>query len=417
MSAEHAASGPAAGHWVATWTAAPQRAQAADLPPPPFTRDGLVFADSTLRQTVQVSAGGRRFRLRLSNAYGGADLTIAAVCAALPGGGRAGVRSIAAGTSRAVSFGGRAAVVIPAGAQVVADPLNYPLASGASLTVTIYLASGQPASAGITTHSGSRTTSYLVAGNHVDDEDLPGATAEDHWYFLSGVEAWSAAATAAAVVLGDSLTDGRGSTTNGNDRWPDQLAARLRSRTDTAGTAILNQGMGGNRVLRDGIGPTILARLDRDVLAVSGVRWLIVFAGLNDIGAADATEAAAKQVAADLIAAYAQIVVRAHAQGISVYGATLTPFGGSEQYDDPHGHREAARQAVNERIRADSLFDAVIDFDRAVRDPMRPWQLAASVDTGDHLHLNPAGYLALARAVPLSMFRQAARLPTGKESP
>jgi lysophospholipase L1-like esterase len=414
MSAEHDASRPAPGHWVGTWTAAPQRALASDLPPPPFTRDGRVFADSTLRQTVRVSAGGRRFRLRLSNAYGDTDLAVAAASVALPDGGRAGVRSIATGTSRAVTFGGRPAVVIPAGAQVVADPLDFPLAAGANVTVTVYLADGQPASGGITTHTGSRTTSHLLAGNHVDDEDLAGAAAQDHWYFLSGLEAWSPAATAAAVVLGDSLTDGRGSTTNGNDRWPDQLAARVWS-DGAAGTAILNQGMGGNRVLRDGLGPSVLARLDRDVLAVSGVRWLIVFAGVNDIGAADATEAAARQVAADLIAAYAQIVVRAHALGISVYGATLTPFGGSEAYDDPRGHREAARQAVNERMRADGLFDAVIDFDQAVRDPLRPRQLTPSVDTGDHLHLNPAGYLALASAVPLRLFRRVRCPPAGKE--
>jgi lysophospholipase L1-like esterase len=388
---------------------------AGDLPPPPFTRDGLVFADTTLRQTIQVSAGAPRFRLRLSNAYGGAELAIAAARVALPGGGRAGVRSIAAGTSRPVTFGDRPAVVIPAGAQAVADPLDFPLAAGANVTVSVYLADGQPASDGITAHTGSRTTSYLLGGNHVDDEDLAGAAAEDHWYFLSGVEAWSPAATAAAVTLGDSLTDGRGSTTNGNDRWPNQLAARLRSHQDTAGTAILNQGMGGNRVLRDGIGPSVLARLDRDVLAVSGVRWLIVFAGANDIGAADATAVAAKQVAADLIAAYAQIVVRAHALGIRVYGGTLTPFGGSESYDDPHGHREAARHAVNERIRADGLFDEFIDFDQAVRDPLRPRRLTPSLDSGDHLHLNPAGYLALARAVPLGLFRRVPCPPTGEE--
>jgi lysophospholipase L1-like esterase len=408
---KRAASRPVTRHWVGTWTAAPQAAAPADLPPLPFTRDGVVLADSTLRQTVRVSTGGRRIRLRLSNAYGGTELAVTRTCMALPSGGQAGTRSITAGTSQPVTFGGRLAVVIPAGAQVVSDPLELPLTAGANVAVTVYLAEGQPVSGGITTHPGSRTTTYALAGNHVDDEDLPGAAAVDHWYFVSGVEAWSVAGTGAAVMLGDSLTDGRGSTTNANDRWPDQLFARLRSRGKPARVAILNQGIGGNRVLRDGLGPSILARLDRDVLAVSGVRWLIVFAGLNDIGSAEATEAVRKQVTADLITAYEQIVTRAHAQGIRVYGATLTPLGGAEPYDDPDGHHDGARQAVNEWIRVSRRFDAVIDFDLAARDPRHPRQIRSSLDSGDHLHLNPAGYQALASAVPASLFRTEERDP------
>ncbi len=391
-------------HWIASWTAAPQRCEPADLPPPPFTRDGAVLPDSTLRQTARVSAGGRRIRLRFSNAYGATELALARACVALPGDGRAGARSIAAGTSRTVTFGGRVAAVIPAGAQMVSDPLDFPLTAGASVTVTAHLAAGQQARGGITSHPGSRTTTHLLAGNHVDDEDLAGAVAVDHWYFLSGIEVWSGAA-GAAVMLGDSLTDGRGSTTNGNDRWPDQLFARLRSRGDTGRIAIVNQGIGGNSVLRDGVGPGVLARLDRDVLAVSGARWLVLLAGVNDIGTAPAAGTAQRQVTADLITAYEQIVVRAHALDLRVYGATLTPFGDSEAYDDPRGHREAARQAVNEWIRASRRFDAVIDSDLAVRDPLRPRRVRSSLDDGDHLHLNPAGYQALASAVPASLFR------------
>jgi lysophospholipase L1-like esterase len=201
------------------------------------------------------------------------------------------------------------------------------------------------------------------------------------------------------VMLGDSLTDGRGSTTNGNDRWPDQFADRVR------GLPVLNQAAGGNRVLNDGLGPNALARLDRDVLAQSGVEWLIVFEGVNDIGTAAATPEAQQQVAADLIAAYEQIVVRAHAQGITVYGATVTPFGGNTNYDDPAGLREAARQQVNHWIRTSRVFDAVIDFDKVARDPAAPRQLLPAYDTGDHLHLNPTGYRALADAVPARLFR------------
>jgi lysophospholipase L1-like esterase len=395
--------------WVGIWTAAPQSTEPSDLPPPPFTRDGLVLPGSTLRQTARVSAGAQQVRLRLSNAFGGTELNVASVCLARPSGGRAGVSSIEPGTSRALSFAGRPGVAVPAGAQAVSDPVDFPLAAAANVTVTTYLAAGQRASGGITSHPGSRTTSFLVVGDHVADQQLAGAVPVDHWYFLGALEARSGPATAAAVILGDSLTDGRGSTTNGNDRWPDQLLDLLRSSGD--GTAVLNQGIGGNRVLRDGLGPSVVSRLDRDVLAVSGVKWLVVFAGVNDIGVADATGAAQRQVAAELCTAYEQIATKAHAASIGVYGATLTPFGGSEPYDDPAGHREAARQAVNAWIRASDRFDAVLDFDQAVRAPRSRRRLSAAVDSGDHLHLNPSGYRALAGAVPAGLFLPQTSLP------
>ena len=399
------------GHWIDTWVAAPQLTEPSNMPPPPFTQVNLVFADSTIRETIHVTLGGQQVRLRFSNAYGGADLPITAVSVALPIDGQAGVSAIQPGTSQPVTFDGQAGVDIPAGAQAVSDPLDFDLALGSNLTVTMYLAAGQ-ASNDITSHPGSRTTSYMVAGNHVGDENLAGAASVAHWYFLSGAEVWSRPANAAAAIVGDSLTDGRGSTTNGNDRWPDQLFTRLRSIPDASGVAVLNQGLGGNRVLNDGLGPNVLARLDRDVLAQSGVKWLIVFEGVNDIGTADPTEAAQKQVAANLIAAYQQIITRAHALGIRVFGATITPFGGNAGYDDPQGLREAARQTVNQWIRTSHKFDAVLDFDRAVRDPANPRRILPSFDNGDHLHLNPAGYQALADAVPASPFRKAP-LPWG----
>jgi lysophospholipase L1-like esterase len=397
-------SSQASRQWVNTWVAMPQLTEPHNMPPPPFTGDDLVLADSTLRQTVRVSVGGQRVRLRISNAFGGTALPITAVSVALPAGGQAGVSAIQPGTSRQVTFHGRRSVVIPVGAHMVSDPFDFTVAARSNLAVTMYLAQGQ-ASSEITSHPGSRTTSHLLAGNHVDAPDLPGATPTNHWYFLSGVEVLSRHATAGVVMLGDSLTDGRGSTTNGNDRWPDQLLDRLQTHPSTADIAVLNQAAGGNRVLNDGLGPNALARLDRDVLAQSGVRWLIVFEGVNDIGTAEPTEAAQRQVADDLIAAYDQIIVRAHAQGIRVYGATLLPFGGNASYDDPSGHREAARQVVNEWIRTSHRFDAVIDFDRAVRDPANPRQLLPAADEGDHLHLNPTGYRMLADAVPARLFR------------
>ncbi|MGW4637111.1 SGNH/GDSL hydrolase family protein [Sphaerisporangium sp. NPDC004334] len=308
---------------------------------------------------------------------------------------------IQAGTSRPVTFSGRPGVSIPVGAQAVSDPLDLAVTPRSNLTVTIYLAQGQ-ASTNITSHPGSRTTSYMVSGDRVADQSLSGATATDHWYFLSGVEVWSPARTVGVVMLGDSLTDGRGSTTNGNNRWPDQLLDRLQTQPATQNIAVLNQAAGGNRVLNDGLGPNALARLDRDVLAQSGVMWLVVFEGVNDIGGAGATQAAA-----DLIAAYEQIITRAHAKDIRVFGGTITAFGGNG-YDDAQGLQENTRQTVNRWIRTSGRFDAVIDFDQATRDPANPRRLLPAYDTGDHLHLNPAGYRAIADAVPAGLFQSTA---------
>ncbi|PRX44906.1 lysophospholipase L1-like esterase [Prauserella shujinwangii] len=401
---QETAAAPERGHWVHTWVAMPQLTEPHNMPPDPFTGDDVVLADTTLRQTVRVTVGARQLRLRFSNAFGGAALPITAVSVALPAGGEAGAGAIQPGTARPVTFNGKAGAEIPVGAQLVSDPLPFPVAAGTNLSVTTYLADGQ-ASTDITSHPGSRTTSHLLAGNHVTDADLPGATPTNHWYFLSGVEVWTGRDVTGTVIVGDSLTDGRGSTTNGNDRWPDQLFDRLQADRRTSDAAILNQAAGGNRVLRDGLGPNVLARLDRDVLAVSGARSLIVFEGVNDIGTAEPTEAAQKEIADDLIAAYEQIIDRAHAQGIRVYGATLLPFGGNASYDDPDGHRKFARQAVNRWIRTSHRFDAVLDFDAAVRDPARPERLLPAADEGDHLHLNPTGYRMLADAVPARLFR------------
>jgi lysophospholipase L1-like esterase len=399
------------GHWVPTWVSMPQLTEPGNLPPAPFTQADRVFDNSTVRQTVHVSVGGRHVRLRLSNAFGGAALPITAAFVALPVDGKAGVGAIQPGTSRRLTFAGRASTVVPVGAQVVSDPLTFTVAPRSNLTVTLYLANGQ-ASTSITSHPGSRTTSYMLAGDHSQDADLTGAATVAHWYFISGVEVWSGPGTTAAVMLGDSLTDGRGSTTDANNRWPDRLTERLHARRDTAGVAILNQAAGGNRVLNDGLGPSALARLDRDVLAQSGVSWLLVFEGVNDIGTAAATEAAQQQVTADLIAAYRQIITRTHALGIRVYGATITPFGGNTGYDDPAGLREASRQAVNTWIRTSGRFDAVVDFDKAARDPANPRQLLPAYDDGDHLHFKPLGYQALADAVPAGLFRRVP-LPPG----
>jgi lysophospholipase L1-like esterase len=388
-------SSPTGEHWVASWTSMQQLTEASNMPPAPFTQGNQVMVDTTLRQTVHVTVGDSRFRLHLSNLFGGAPLPITAAAVALPAGGQAGVSAIQAGTTQAVTFGGQPSVTIAVGKETITDPLDFAVPSGANLTVTLYLATGQ-ASSNITSHPGSRTTSYLVKGNHLQDTALTNPTPVDHWYFLSGVDMWSSADTGAAVILGDSLTDGRGSTTNGNDRWPDALFSRLHTQAATANVAVANEAAGGNAVLSGGLGPTALSRFDRDVLGQSGVRWLIVFEGVNDLGSNGATKTT------DLIAAYQTFITKAHAAGISVYGATITPFGGSG-YDI--GGNETARQAVNTWIRTSMKFD-VLDFDQTVRDPANTRVLRPAYDSGDHLHLNHAGYQALADTVPTGLFLQ-----------
>ncbi len=391
--------GPAAQHWVATWTAMPQLTETSNMPPAQFIRDGVVMPDTTLRQTAHFSLGGDRIRLRFSNAFGGATLPITAVTVASPLNGRAGVSAIRPGSARPVTFHGKASTVVPKGAQILSDPIDFPVRPQENVTVTTYFAPGQ-ASTAITSHPGSRTTSYLLAGNHTTDTDLTGATPVDHWYFLSGAEVLAQPLAAGVVMIGDSITDGRGSTTNGNDRWPDQLLARLQ--TQAPQVAVLNQAAGGNRILADGLGPSVLARLDRDLLATTAVSWTIVFEGVNDIGGSATTPAAQQQLTANLIDAYVQIAIRARAQDIRVYGATITPFGGNG-YDDAGGLHESTRQAVNTWIRTSGVFDAVLDFDRAVRDPQAPRKLLAAYDVGDHLHLSPTGYRAIADAVPAQL--------------
>jgi lysophospholipase L1-like esterase len=383
-----APAGSALDHWVGTWAASPQRTEERNLPPAP----GL--ADTTLRQIAHVSLGGSRLRLRFSNAFGKTALTLVSAHVAKSAGGSA----IDPGTDRPLTFHGRTSVRIPEGALMLSDPLDFEVPPLSDLAVTVYLR-GAPED--VTGHPGSRATSYLESGDMVSAAELAKAARVDHWYFLAGIDVAAAPDAAAVVVLGDSITDGRGSTTNGNDRWPDDLARRLHAAGRTV--AVLNAGIGGNRLLRDGLGPNALARLDRDVLAQPGVRWLIVLEGINDIGTRKSAREKGEAWASgdELIAADAQIVARAHARGIRVYGATITPYEGADFYFTPDG--EADRVKVNDWIRTSGAFDAVIDFDAAVRDPKSPSRLSAAADSGDHLHPSPAGYRIMADAVDLEL--------------
>ena len=380
-----------AAHWVGTWAASPQLTEEANLPPPPG------FADTTLRQIAHVSIGGSRLRVRFSNAFGRTAFTLLSARVARAAGGSA----IHAATDRALTFRGQPSATIPEGALIVSDPLDFDLPPLSDLAVTVYLR-GAPAD--VTSHPGSRTTSYLQAGNAVSAAELATAVRVDHWYFLNGIDVLARRSAGAIAILGDSITDGRGSTTNGNDRWPDNLARRLQSAKALAEVAVLNDGIGGNRLLRDGLGPNALARVDRDVLAQPGVRWLIVLEWINDIGTRVSAKAKGESAATadELIGAYEQIIARAHARDIRVYGATILPFEGAANYFTPDG--EADRRKVNDWIRTSGRFDGVIDFDAVTRDPERSSRLSPAVDGGDHLHPSPAGYRIMADTIDLALF-------------
>ena len=373
--------------WLATWEAAPQLTEPRNLPPAP----GL--EGRTLRQWIHVSVGGTRWRVRLSNEFGDGPLTIDAAHFART----VAADTIDAATNAALTFAGAPRVTIDAGRAVVSDPVELPASALSDLTVTLHVSRMPPS---VTGHPGSRTTSYIVTGNQSAARALPDATPVEHWYILSGVDVSARPGSAAVVVLGNSIADGRGSGTNRNNRWPDNLARRLQADSSTRHIAVVNAGIGGNAVVRGGLGPTALARLDRDVLEQSGARWLIVSEGVNDIGNAKGAEESAA-VARDLIAAYRAIIRRAKSRGLRVYGATILPFGGSFYASPEH---ESARQAVNAWVRDAAEFDRVIDFDLALRDPADPTRLIGAADSGDHLHPNELGYRIMADAIDLSLF-------------
>ncbi|MET0307669.1 MAG: SGNH/GDSL hydrolase family protein [Sphingomonas sp.] len=382
--------------WIGAWASAQMQPEARNALP------GADLTDSTLRQTIRVTADGRRIRIRLSNLAGTAPLTIDSVHvarAATPG--TAANRS---GTDRAVRFEGAEAVTIPAGADYWSDPVALPVAALDSLNVSFHLLAAPDRQTG---HSASHATSFVVPGNHAADGDLPGAKPFEHWVHLSGVAVEGGKARGAIVALGDSITDGSGSTANASNRWPDVLAERLRGDARTRGLAVLNAGIGGNRVLLDGAGPNTLSRFDRDVLAQPGVRFLILLEGINDIGTLTREGPVSAVAHADLVrrltAGYAQIVARAHQHGIKVIVATLPPFMGALSYH-PDAANEADRQAVNAWIRAPGHADGVIDFDRATRDPEHPDRLLPRFDSGDHLHPSPQGYHAMGMVIPLALF-------------
>jgi lysophospholipase L1-like esterase len=371
--------------WVGTWGASPQLTEPDNNPPDP----GL--ANNTLRQFAYVSLGGDEVRLQISNEFGDGPVTLHAVHMAQA----ASAPAIDPGTDVRLEFSGSASVTIPEGEAVYSDPFEFELAEQTSIAVTIHFGD---VPGGITGHPGSRTTSTIAPGDAIAAETLEGAKATEHWYYLSRIEVMAPESGAAVVALGDSLTDGRGSTTNGNDRWPDALSRRLRSNPSTSLVAVINAGIGGNALVAGGLGPTARQRFDRDVLGQAGVRWVIVLSGVNDIGGSSNPN-----VAANLIGAYRGFLDKAHAEGVLVYGAPILPFGGSSYDSTEH---EQFREEVNAWILNGGEFDAVIDLAKAVADPMDPTRLLPAYDSGDNLHLNPAGYQAMADAIDLSLFQE-----------
>jgi lysophospholipase L1-like esterase len=376
--------------WVGTWASAPMLALVTTPPTSPELND------ATLRQIVHVSIGGASIRVRFSNTFGATPLEISSAHVAVS----AGPGAIRPDSDKALTFSGQPSVSIPPGAPMFSDPLAFNLAAQSDLAITIHIATAPDA---VTTHPGSRATSYLQSGDAVSAADLSSATKVEHWYFLDDVDVQSSAAAGAVVTFGDSITDGAHSTENANTRWPDDLARRLAANKKTAGIGVLNEGIGGNRLLHDMTGPNALARFDRDVLSQSGVRWLIILEGINDLGAHGRTPLRDEKIptAQELIAAYQQMILRAHTHHIRVFGATILPYQGAGYFSSVG---EADRQTINQWIRTSGAFDAVIDLDAATRDPQRPTQLAPTADSGDHLHPGDVGYKAMADAIDLKLF-------------
>jgi len=387
--------------WVGSWAASQQLAE---------TRNSLGaedLRDTTLRQIVHLSIGGAELRVRLSNRFGTVPLRFTSVHLAYSVPAEPG--RIAVASDKVLSFSGSPDVTLPAGADYVSDPLAFPLPAQADLAITLH-ADTLPSEQ--TGHPGSRATSWLSHGDWVSATELPNAKKVEHWYFIAGVDVAAPRGAASIVALGDSITDGHGATTDGNDRWTDALTKRMQGGgADLRNLGVLNHGIGGNRLLLDGLGPNALARFDHDVLAQAGVRYLMVLEGINDIGTltrdADVPDEEHTALVYRMLAAYGQIITRAHTHDIKVIGATILPFVGSEYYH-PGPKSEQDRQVVNQWIRAPGHFDAVVDFDKTTRDPEHPDRLLPAFDSGDHLHPSPSGYRAMAEAVPLSLFSTAA---------
>jgi lysophospholipase L1-like esterase len=373
--------------WVGTWATSPMQAEGLSY---------RLFSSVTMREVVHISVGGEQVRLRFTNEFGADPLTVADAHVALGAGGGA----IQPGSDRAVTFGGATSVNIPPGGAVFSDPVALSVAPLSDLAVSFYLPPQLMRAE--TFHAFADQDNYVAEGHAPSAVELPEAERISSWYFFDGVDVAATPESRAIVTLGDSITDGAYSTHNANRRWPDVLAARLSADPKFAHVSVLNEGIGGNRVLNEGYGPSAISRVDRDVLAQSGVRYVIVLESINDIG-----RLARVQVPWDAITApqlewgLKQIADQAHQHGLKILGATLTPYGGAGYYSDKG---EQVREAVNDWIRTSGTFDGVADFDKITRDPQNPNRFNPAYDSGDHLHPSDAGYKAMGDGIDLALF-------------
>jgi lysophospholipase L1-like esterase len=376
--------------WVSAWSAAPDQ-------------DGPAMPAKTIRQVIRPSIGGSVVRLRLSNLYGLAAVTIGPVRIAK----HAGKSAIHPANDRVVTFEGMSTVTIVQGGDVLSDPVKLSVAALEQLAVSLYVVDGKTS----TLHGVGMQTAYIASGDLTAATELAGSETDTSRYFLTDVEVAASVDSRAIVVIGDSITDGVGSTDDANRRWPDALADRLRADPTLATMAVINSGIAGNRLLNDAskpfVGPSLLSRLERDALGKPGVRWIILLSGSNDISASDMLDTPRDKVSAQqIIEGMKQLVARAHARGIKVYGATLLPNAGVQKPFIHTPEAKAKRNEINAWIRSSGAFDAVADFERLMRDPARPDHLAPAYDSGDHLHPNDAGFKAMAAAIDLGLFRE-----------
>lgn len=383
-------------HWIRTWGASQQTAE------PPFSQATPERVEQqTLRQTVHITRGGSKFRVQFSNLFGTLPLRIGGARLAIA----ASASESVADSERVLKFDGKSTAVLAPGDAKLSDEVPLRMEDDSSLVVTMYLPDSTPAS---TFHAlSSQTTWVSPIGNFLDRAMPNTSTPTQSWFFLSAVDVLAPVSTRAIVALGDSITDGYQSSVNTNNRWPDRLGTRLRSNPMLADRfSVVNAGISGNRMRFDTIGPKALSRLDRDALAVPGVKYVVLLAGINDIGLPGTfgrpNEAPTAQ---DIIASYTSLIERTHARGVKVIGGTLTPFQGATTPGYYSKNGEAIRSAVNAWIRNSGAFDGFVDFDAAVRDPSNPSRLLAKYDSGDHLHPNDAGYASLANAVDLAVFK------------
>jgi lysophospholipase L1-like esterase len=376
--------------WVGTWATAP-------VSQPPSSAVNLT--NQTMREIVHLSIGGERVRVRLSNAFGTAPLIVGAAHIAVRDTGEL----IVPGSGGPLTFGGRPAITIAAGASVLSDPVRLDVRPLSDLAIDLYLPGDTGATMSpLTVHTGALQTNYVsVTGDHTGATAFPVSATRASWYFLTGIEVTAQEDTGVIIALGDSITDGTRSTPDTNRRWPDALARRLLAQRGHRDMGVLNVGIAGNRVLNEGAGPNAQSRCDRDVLTQTSATHVIVLEAINDIGFENFVPAQAVS-ADDIIAGHQQLIERAHARGLTIYGATLTPIEGSGYFAPA---TEAKRQAVNAWIRTSGAYDAVIDFDLVTRDPGQPTRFLPAYDSGDHLHPNDTGYQAMADAIDLRLFR------------